>query len=152
MPRKFSRNTKSWTMFEKLFLELPREKYPYTIPGLTRGQAINLAMQLNGCQAYWIQQTGAPDGIVRYSAKAKRQGEDDWIVEVSDSPKRLGRKSPEWLEKIIAEHTTAPAHQPVVLPEPQQTSDIDAMFEAYARGERIINPPQPKSGVDEVAE
>jgi hypothetical protein len=101
-------------MFEKYFLELKADKYPYIISGLSRGRAINLTQGMNACQIYWAQQRGVPEDGLRYSAKAKQQhnGESGWIIEISESPKHTHKaKGGMWLSELLAQakDTIAPA-------------------------------------------
>lgn len=116
MPRKYSPNTATWKIFVALFLELPTDKYPYTIKNLTKGRAINLAQNLNGCQRYWAEKQGVPDAMLQRSAKAKALGEGDnaeWVVEISDSPKYTSKQrgwQTAWLAELAQQiHDTTPA-------------------------------------------
>lgn len=108
MPKKISRNTRSWEIYETLFkAEAPEpdafnevtqrfEPVPRRFPGLTKGQAINLAMTLNRIQIQDHEEMGLSRGQITKSAKAKPMpGHEDcdqddnttkcWMLEVSVS-------------------------------------------------------------------
>lgn len=148
MPRKYSKHTQTWRMFEKLFIDLPSDKYPYKISNLTRGQAINMAMMLNGCQLHWAREQGMPKEMLIRSAKAKEDTQTNtWYLEISNSPKRLGRPATDWQSKILAQleqdipsipqiRTMDAAHDYTI----QHDDPLEARIAAFAQG---------GSGVDE---
>lgn len=88
-----SKDTPSWMLFEQVFLNLPLEVYPYRLPPMPRGSAINTCIMLNRCQVQWAREQGIPDSMLQRSAKAKQSTDGTWYVEISDSPKRLRRNT-----------------------------------------------------------
>lgn len=150
MPRKFSKDTKTWIAFEKLFLELPDDKYPYIIPNLTKGKAVNLAQGLNGCQRHWAQERGVPTNMLRHSAKAKQVGDFTWIVEISISPKHTNtRGGGEWINDILENlQTDIPQIQSFTNEYTNQDKVKDANESVFEKW--LTNAPaQAQSGVDE---
>lgn len=150
MPRKYSPKSRTWRMFVTLFLELEQDKYPFIIPNLTKGKAVNLAQGLNGCQRYWAMQQGVPDGVLQRSAKAKEGDLGMWFVEISDSPKHTNtRKGGLWLTELMLqiEDTVAPAKNFTKEYTTQDTvkPESESVFEKW-----LTNAPaQTQSGVDE---
>jgi hypothetical protein len=136
-------------MFEALFLDLPQNKYPYIIEGLSKGKAINRAMLLNVCQQVWAKEQGVPDEMLTKSAKAKNPHKDDtkWILEISDSPKRLGRNSPEWMTDLLEKiQQDVPGHSPIQSPEhDEDTIPNEHIFEKWLNNA----PAEGESDVDE---
>lgn len=96
------KHTVTWKLFETLFLQAKIECYPLYVRGLTKGQAINLAIGLNRCNLAFAREQGMPDDAMLYSAKAKEEtgrnieGTDQpgWLVEISTNWKRQGKASP----------------------------------------------------------
>jgi hypothetical protein len=160
--KRIGKNTISWKTYEAIFLDLRPEDFPFIYdPGLTFGQAISLAQNLNKCQAQWERETGVPEGFCLKSAKAKvhspsgkSQGayasgdaSPDYdapaYVEISASPKRIGQRgNPETIAKLssalsaLTERTSA--SRPALLPvnyTPEEaahfTSRSDAIYEKY---------------------
>lgn len=108
MPKKISKNTRSWEIYESLFkAQSPEpdafnevtqrfEPVPRRFPDLTKGQAINLAMTLNRIQIQDYEEMGLSRSQITKSAKAKPMpGYEDcdqndnitkcWMLEVSVS-------------------------------------------------------------------
>lgn len=103
--RKIGTHTPSWKLFESLFFKSPGE-YPLRLTGLTKGQAINMAMGLNRCHVQYMQERGAPSDALTLSAKAKDEGES-WTLEISESFKRQGKAPPSkkqstWIGDILS--------------------------------------------------
>lgn len=168
----------SWKLFEALFLRLDASKYPYSLPPMPRGQAINTAMLLNRCQVQWAREQGVPDEMIQRSAKAKEiPGNPDlWFVEISDSPKRQRRNAPNHLSHLLSfiedseKASLAPMHSQDVHSLLMQTSppsdpvDYIPHFGAH-RGDAIeemltrqiaempvhTSPPTPRSPAEELA-
>jgi len=112
MGKRISANTIIWKTFEKIFIGMREDQFPFNyVPGLTFGQAINLAQGLNKCQVQWEQENGIPEGFNTRSAKAKLHttrapGEPvDYsapaYVEISLSPKRTGQRGNSALRDIL---------------------------------------------------
>lgn len=102
------KNTPTWRLYESLFF-LQDHQYPKFISGISRGQAINIAMGLNRCNVKYYQSLGAPDTAITLSAKAKQDQTGEWYVEVSKNYKRQGERSPargggqtHWMDQITA--------------------------------------------------
>lgn len=118
----------------KLFLDcffLKPECYPFRLPNMPRGKAINLSVGLNRCnkEFFKLADPSVPRWTAGLSAKAKavsgqaetsaaraacRNGEPvpeggDWYVEISESYLRTGNPSPakranaDWLKGIVAQ-------------------------------------------------
>jgi hypothetical protein len=114
MARKFSKTSDTWVMFERIMLNRREEQGDYTFPPMPKGKAINLTQGLNGCQIQWQRETGAPDSVLLFSAKAKRiqsavMYADLWVVEISRNHTKQGRKSAssQWLSELL--ETVAPS-------------------------------------------
>lgn len=162
--KRIGKNTVSWKTYEAIFLDLRPEDFPFIYdPGLTFGQAISLAQNLNKCQAQWERETGVPEGFCLKSAKAKMhtQGANtspDYdapaYVEISASPKRIGQRgNPETMAKLsnalkaLTERTafSRPALLPVdYTPEEAMhfTSRSDAIYEKYLT--QVHQEPEPR--------
>jgi len=118
----------------KLFLDcffLKPECYPFRLPNMPRGKAINLSVGLNRCnkEFFKLADPSVPKWTAGLSAKAKavsgqaetsaaraacRNGEPvpaggEWYVEISESYLRTGNPSPtkranaDWLKGIVAQ-------------------------------------------------
>jgi hypothetical protein len=115
MARKFSKTSDTWIMFERIMLNRRAEQGDYTFPPMPKGKAINLTQGLNGCQIQWQRETGAPDSVLLFSAKAKQlqpavMYADLWVVEISRNHTRQGRKSAssQWLTELLETVPSAP--------------------------------------------
>jgi len=77
-------STSSGRLFQALFLA-EAGGIPYTLEGLSRGRAINLAQKLNMYHKRWAEETG--EKMKPISAKAKGEGKNSlWRLEISYSP------------------------------------------------------------------
>lgn len=97
MARHYSRGTRTWQIYESLFLEdSPEpdvfneatqrfEPVPVKFPCSSKGVALNLAMGLNACQIQHFAETGRPKHQITKSAKAKEDEQGNWYLEVSVS-------------------------------------------------------------------
>lgn len=96
MTRKMRQDSRSWKLFEREMLYKPLGSAAHNLGAMTRGAAINLAMTMNVCQAYWQKLTGTADDQIQYSAKAKEldEGDDMWTVEISRNHHKQGRDRP----------------------------------------------------------
>ena len=118
-PRKrFAHTSNTWQLFQKYFF-LDGDRYPYTLPPMPRGNAINLVQGLNCCNVQWADESGMPAIFLTLSAKAKKVDESNpdtlWTVEISTnyrkqgiaSPSKESRKSTDWMAKLLAVDTGA---------------------------------------------
>ena len=114
-PRKrFAHTSNTWQLFQKYFF-LDGDRYPYTLPPMPRGNAINLVQGLNCCNVQWADEQSMPHIFLTLSAKAKKGENDLWTVEISTnyrkqgiaSPSKESRKSTDWMAKLLAVDTGA---------------------------------------------
>lgn len=118
-PRKrFAHTSNTWQLFQKYFF-LDGDRYPYTLPPMPRGNAINLVQGLNCCNIQWADEQSMPHIFLTLSAKAKKVDESNpdtlWAVEISTnyrkqgiaSPSKESRKSTDWMAKLLAVDTGA---------------------------------------------
>ena len=111
--RRFKKDSTTWRLMEKYLLNLP-DGETRIISGLTRGEAINMAMGTNACQIQHYTDNGAPLELITHSAKAKQSGEDPDIWYLEFSPSYQHRNKPnERMEKYLHMH---PDVKPFVLP------------------------------------
>lgn len=116
-PRKrFAHTSNTWQLFQKYFF-LDGDRYPYTLPPMPRGNAINLVQGLNCCNVQWADEQSMPHIFLTLSAKAKKVDESNpdtlWTVEISTnyrkqgiaSPSKESRKSTDWMAKLLAVDT-----------------------------------------------
>ena len=111
---KLRKDSNTYKLFEQLFLDLGEEQLPYTLSGLTKGQAVNLAMGLNRCHIQWAKEAGVPENMITRSAKAKVAPSGDWFLEISMRGQRQV-SSGEWIKNLIAvtPSTEEPSTPPV---------------------------------------
>lgn len=111
--RKFGKDTKTWKIFEALFLD-PSIQYPYTIHPVPRGEAINLAIGLNCCNRQWAEEHGLPREFIQFSAKAIRGADDaSWSLEISTNHRQQRTStSSSWMDKYLSAGND-PASSPV---------------------------------------
>ena len=112
--RKFSKNSTTWQLFNKFFF-LETDKYPYTLPPMPRGSAINLVQGLNCCNIQWAEEQSMPLDFLCFSAKAKstdplnpKTPDVPWIVEISANQRhgvegRKRKSSTAWMQALLAE-------------------------------------------------
>lgn len=139
--RKFGKNTKTWKIFESLFLD-PTRQYPHVISPVPKGEAINLAMGLNCCNMQWAEEQGIPRDFVQFSAKAIRGADDSsWSLEISTNHRQQRTSSANWMDKYLSaenDTTSSPsgeaprAEEQVYVPSPvsQQDPEISHMENA----------------------
>lgn len=164
MAKNIGRNTISWRTFEKIFLGLQESQFPFKYDiGLTYGQAISLAQNLNKCQVQWEAESGVPQGFNTKSAKAKMHTHrapgtpPDYnapaYVEVSLSPRRAGlRGNPATQAKLEAGLATIPEPE-LRLPEPPGITDyhlghIPMHMQAPENSEPATEIPEPPDTQD----
>lgn len=124
--KKISKNTRTWQLYEAVFkVENPVgdifneetqrfEPAPITYKELTKGQAINLAMNLNSAQIQDFEEMGLSRSQITKSAKAKlmpgfeEHSQDDyetrcWMLEISVSYRHRARpgKSDDIMTQIL---------------------------------------------------
>ena len=101
--RKFGKDTKTWKIFEALFLD-PSIQYPYTIHPVPRGEAINLAIGLNCCNRQWAEEQGLPREFIQFSAKALRGASPaSWSLEISTNHRQQRTStSSSWMDKYLS--------------------------------------------------
>lgn len=100
--RKFGKNTKTWKIFESLFLD-PTREYPYTISPVPKGEAINLAIGLNCCNIQWAEENGVPRDFIQFSAKAIKGADDaSWSLEISTNHRQQRTSSTNWMDKYLS--------------------------------------------------
>lgn len=100
---KFSKESQTYQMFERLFLDLPEAQIPMTLSNLPKGKAINLAIGMNRCHVQWAQENGIPEELMGRSSKAiKGTTEDNWALEISLNQRRT-RRGPKtsWLAELL---------------------------------------------------
>lgn len=112
--RKFSKNSTTWQLFNKYFF-LETEKYPYTLPPMPRGSAINLVQGLNCCNVQWAEEQSMPLDFLCFSAKAKstdplnpKNPDVLWVVEISANQRhgvegRKRKSSTAWMQALLTE-------------------------------------------------
>ena len=105
--KRFSRDTNTWRMFERLFLDTSR-KHPTRLGPFGKGKVINLVQGLNCCNIQWAEDMQMPINMLTLSAKAVK-GIDDasWFLEVSTNYRQQGLASPSgkgsnWLSGLLA--------------------------------------------------
>jgi len=110
--RKFSKNSTTWQLFNKFFF-LETDKYPYTLPPMPRGSAINLVQGLNCCNIQWAEEQSMPLDFLCFSAKAKstdplnpKNPDVPWVVEISANQRhgvegRKRKSSTAWMQALL---------------------------------------------------
>ena len=110
--RKFSKNSTTWQLFNKFFF-LETDKYPYTLPPMPRGSAINLVQGLNCCNIQWAEEQSMPLDFLCFSAKAKstdplnpKNPDVLWVVEISANQRhgvegRKRKSSTAWMQALL---------------------------------------------------
>ena len=145
--RKIGKNTKTWQIFEALFLD-PSMTYPHTISPIPRGEAINLAIGLNCCNRQWAEEQSLPRDFIQFSAKAiKGLTEADWALEISTNHRQQRTSSPGWMDKFLPSPSPSPdtasssprdeASPPVKAPSSlvqDEPSHFDKELEAWMKG------------------
>jgi hypothetical protein len=143
--RRIGKNTKTWQIFEALFLG-PEMSYPHTISPIPRGEAINLAIGLNCCNRQWAEEQSLPRDFIQFSAKAIK-GPDDasWALEISTNHRQQRTSSANWMDKFLP---SSPSPSPdttsssqgdelapsVRAPVQDEPSHFDAVLEAWMKG------------------
>lgn len=89
--RKFNKDSLTWKTFERVLMDRAPDLEDEYLGLMSRGAAINLAMQLNAAQSQWQIEQCLPNGMILYSAKAKPFDGDDWTVEISRNNRKQGR-------------------------------------------------------------
>lgn len=146
-----AKHTRTWQLFELYFLDQPNAAYPIFLKGLTKGQAINLAVGLNRCHVQHGKEQGMPDDALLYSAKPREDsdsGENLWLVEISTNYTRTGELKPSqrgrragsqaWLEAQIQRGKAELAQQPATQQKAEQASgspepELDAQDQFLAK-------------------
>jgi hypothetical protein len=123
----FGKDTTTYRLFEKLFLDLGEDKLPFKIPSLTKGQAVNMAMGLNRCQIQWGKEAGIPRDMLTRSAKAKFAEDGTWYLEVSASGNQLYKET-SWMRGILDGIEPVAATPPE--PTPPKTQEPDPIADA----------------------
>jgi hypothetical protein len=100
--RTFGKDTPTYRLFEKLFLDLGEDQLPYTLPPMPKGQAINAAIGLNRCQVQWAKEQCLDASFLTRSAKAKDPAREDglWHLEISRN-ERHTYTGPAWMNKFL---------------------------------------------------
>lgn len=111
--KRFSRDTNTWRMFEKLFLDTTCQ-HPTRLGPFGKGKIINLVQGLNCCNIQWAEEMRMPLNMLTLSAKAIK-GIDDasWFLEVSTNYRQQGLASPSgkgsnWLSGLLANMPDSP--------------------------------------------
>lgn len=105
--KRFSRDTNTWRMFEKLFLDTSIA-HPKKLGPFPKGKIINLVQGLNCCNIQWAEEMQMPLNMLTLSAKALRGETDDgWFLEVSTNYRQQGLAAPSgkgsnWLSGLLA--------------------------------------------------
>lgn len=118
--RHFSKNTRTWLLFEKLFLDADPSAYPIVLGPYTKGQALNLAIGLNTCHVQHKEETGMPESTMLYSAKPKEQEDKTWQVEISTNYTRTGKLRPSrqdkgqghWMDSLLGQKKLGKVEKP----------------------------------------
>lgn len=121
--KRFSRDTNTWRMFEKLFLDTANAGEAKRIGPFPKGKIINLVQGLNCCNVQWAEEMQMPLNMLTLSAKAVKGVDDSsWFLEVSTNYRQQGLAAPSgkgsnWLSGLLASMPdTSPSPAPRTLP------------------------------------
>lgn len=142
--KRFSRDTNTWRMFEKLFLDTTC-KHPTRLGPFGKGKIINLVQGLNCCNIQWAEEMQMPLNMLTLSAKAIK-GIDDasWFLEVSTNYRQQGLASPSgkgsnWLSGLLASMPeTSPS--PTIGTLPTQSIGLGAELAPAVEPEEWVDP------------
>lgn len=125
--KRFSRDTNTWRMFEKLFLDTSNAGEAKRIGPFPKGKIVNLVQGLNCCNIQWAEEMQMPLNMLTLSAKAIRGTSDDnWFLEVSTNYRQQGLAAPSgkgsnWLSGLLA---SMPEASPSPTPRPLPTQGV----------------------------
>jgi len=136
----YSKSTKTWKLFESLFLNQPESAYPISLGPMPKGKALNLAVGLNRCHVQYAKEQGMPDEAMLHSAKPKAGENEEYFVEISTNYTRQGLPRPsrtggdaDWMDSIPglpgsgsapAQSETRPSQSPAPLSPTDNVEDL----------------------------
>lgn len=141
--KRFSRDTDTWRLFEKLFLDTGAT-HPTRLGPFGKGKIINLVQGLNCCNIQWAEEMQMPLNMLTLSAKAIKGTQDDnWFLEVSTNYRQQGLASPSgkgsnWLSGLLASMPDSPTQG--IAPQGELAQAVPAPAPAAEPEEEWVDP------------